>query len=68
MRAKYNLWGKQWFLTGNFIERYLWQKKKLIRRIFLISKGKFPAACGEKNKVIPETIPRCLRRGVSFQK
>jgi len=32
----------------------------------LISKGKFPAACGEKNKVIPETIPRCLRRGVSF--
>ncbi|OHE25741.1 MAG: hypothetical protein A3J94_01020 [Syntrophus sp. RIFOXYC2_FULL_54_9] len=32
---------------------------------FLISQGKFPAACGERN-IAPVKIPRCLRRGASF--
>ena len=45
-----------------------WVWFKLVFSNVLISKGKFPAACGEKNKVIPETIPRCLRRGVSSLK
>ena len=57
----------QWTLSQNESRWEKMEKTDMSSTIgVLISKGKFPAACGEKNKVIPETIPRCLRRGVSL--
>jgi hypothetical protein len=38
---------------------------EVLKMMSLISQGKFPAACGERN-IAPVKIPRCLRRGASF--